>query len=115
VSEAFSSSNCLRDSEAFNESLFEVASVKPAEKPVPGRPSTSVRREDGSLDHVNNYPLKTLVTMAYTVKRYRQFLVGVHNSSLHAGLRDLGLKLEPRKAPLPGLVIDSILKSPTEN
>lgn len=36
-------------------------------------------------------------------------------ASLHAGLNSLGLKLEPRKAPLPVLVIDSVLKSPTEN
>jgi uncharacterized protein (TIGR03435 family) len=37
------------------------------------------------------------------------------NASLYAGLRSLGLKLEQRKAPLPVLVVDSILKSPTEN
>ena len=37
------------------------------------------------------------------------------DSSLYAGLHALGLKLESRKAPLPVLVVDSILKSPTEN
>lgn len=36
-------------------------------------------------------------------------------ASLHAGLNSFGLKLEGRKSPLPVLVVDSILKSPTEN
>ena len=36
-------------------------------------------------------------------------------ASLHAGLNSFGLKLEARKLPLPILVVDSILKSPTEN
>jgi len=40
---------------------------------------------------------------------------GVDYVSLFSGLRAVGLKLEPRKAPLPVLVVDSILKSPTEN
>jgi uncharacterized protein (TIGR03435 family) len=35
--------------------------------------------------------------------------------SLFAGLGKLGLKLETRKAPLDLLVIDSVLKQPTEN
>jgi hypothetical protein len=36
-------------------------------------------------------------------------------ASLCAGLASVGLKLEPRKTPVPMLVINSILKSPTEN
>lgn len=42
-------------------------------------------------------------------------LDGATDASLYAGLRALGLKLETRKAPLPVLVIDSVLKAPTEN
>lgn len=44
-----------------------------------------------------------------------RFLDGVDNASLYEGLRAVGLKLEPRKAPLQVMAIDSILKSPTEN
>jgi uncharacterized protein (TIGR03435 family) len=39
----------------------------------------------------------------------------IGNASLINGLGKAGLKLEPRKAPVPVLVIDSILKSPTSN
>jgi uncharacterized protein (TIGR03435 family) len=42
-------------------------------------------------------------------------LDGLDYASLHAGLNSLGLKLAPRKAPLPVLVIDFILKTPTGN
>ena len=35
--------------------------------------------------------------------------------SLYSGLRALGLKLEPRKAPLDVVVVDSVSKTPTEN
>jgi uncharacterized protein (TIGR03435 family) len=44
-----------------------------------------------------------------------RLLEGASDSSAHAGLRALGLKLEPRKAPIQTLVVDHILKSPTEN
>jgi uncharacterized protein (TIGR03435 family) len=36
-------------------------------------------------------------------------------TSLHAGLRSFGLRLEASKSSLPVLIVDSILKSPTEN
>jgi len=39
----------------------------------------------------------------------------IGNDSLLAGLRAAGLKLEARKAPVSVLVIESILKSPTNN
>ena len=39
----------------------------------------------------------------------------IGNASLINGLDKAGLKLEPRKAPVPVLVIESILKSPTSN
>ena len=42
-------------------------------------------------------------------------LDGATDSSLYAGLRANGLKLESRKAPLPVIVVDRIQKSPTEN
>jgi uncharacterized protein (TIGR03435 family) len=35
--------------------------------------------------------------------------------SLHSGLQSVGLKLDPRKAPLPVLVIDKADKTPTDN
>jgi uncharacterized protein (TIGR03435 family) len=44
-----------------------------------------------------------------------QAVSAADNSTLYAGLRDLGLKLELRKMPMPVLIVDSILKSPTEN
>jgi uncharacterized protein (TIGR03435 family) len=46
---------------------------------------------------------------------YAHQLEAIGNDSLYAGLRAAGLKLEPRKAPVQVLVIDSILKSPTVN
>ena len=42
-------------------------------------------------------------------------LEGVSGDSLFAGVQSLGLKLEPRKAPLDVLVIDRVEKTPTEN
>ena len=44
-----------------------------------------------------------------------RLLEGASDDSVHAGLRALGLKLAPRKAPIQTLVVDHILKSPTEN
>jgi hypothetical protein len=37
------------------------------------------------------------------------------DDSLHSGLQSVGLKLDPRKAPLPVLVIDKADKTPTDN
>jgi uncharacterized protein (TIGR03435 family) len=44
-----------------------------------------------------------------------RYLATLSDSTLHSGLRANGLKLEQRKAPLPVIVVDSILKTPTEN
>jgi uncharacterized protein (TIGR03435 family) len=44
-----------------------------------------------------------------------RLLDGASDASLYAGLKALGLKLETRKAPLPVIVVDSILRTPTEN
>jgi uncharacterized protein (TIGR03435 family) len=44
-----------------------------------------------------------------------QSLDSVDDASLHAGLRAVGLKLDSRKAAVPVLIVDSILRSPTEN
>jgi uncharacterized protein (TIGR03435 family) len=44
-----------------------------------------------------------------------QFLDGASDESIFKGLQALGLKLEPRKAPLEVLVIDSAAKTPIEN
>jgi uncharacterized protein (TIGR03435 family) len=44
-----------------------------------------------------------------------RLLDGVSDDSLFASLQALGLKLENRKAPLEVLVVDHILKAPTEN
>jgi uncharacterized protein (TIGR03435 family) len=44
-----------------------------------------------------------------------RLLQGATDSSLYAGLHANGLKLEARKAPLPVLVVDSVLKTPTGN
>ena len=44
-----------------------------------------------------------------------RLLDGASDSSLHTGMQALGLRLEPRKAPIDVLVIDHIEKMPTEN
>lgn len=44
-----------------------------------------------------------------------RLLEGVSGDSLFQGLQTLGLKLEPRKAPLEVLVVDQANKIPTEN
>jgi uncharacterized protein (TIGR03435 family) len=44
-----------------------------------------------------------------------QLLDGVSGDSLFTALQTLGLKMEPRKAPLEVLVIDHISRVPTEN
>ena len=44
-----------------------------------------------------------------------RLLDGVSEDSLFAGLQALGLKLENRKAPLEVLVVDHVLRAPTEN
>jgi uncharacterized protein (TIGR03435 family) len=42
-------------------------------------------------------------------------LDGASFGSLSSGLQKLGLKLEPVKAPLDVLVIDSVQRKPTDN
>jgi uncharacterized protein (TIGR03435 family) len=44
-----------------------------------------------------------------------RLLDGASESSLHTALQGLGLKLEPRKAPIEMLIIDHAEKTPTEN
>ena len=44
-----------------------------------------------------------------------RLLDNASDESLHSAMRSLGLKLEPRKAPLDVLLIDQINKIPTEN
>jgi uncharacterized protein (TIGR03435 family) len=44
-----------------------------------------------------------------------RYLATVSDTSLHGALRANGLKLENRKAPLSVIVVDSVLKTPTEN
>ena len=44
-----------------------------------------------------------------------RLLDNASDSSLHAALQAVGLKLEPRKAPIEMLVIDHIEKAPTDN
>jgi uncharacterized protein (TIGR03435 family) len=50
---------------------FEVVSVKPTEKLLPGQPSTPGRREDGAQVHLKDYSLRSFITMAYDLKRYQ--------------------------------------------
>jgi uncharacterized protein (TIGR03435 family) len=42
-------------------------------------------------------------------------LLDTADGSLFGALKPLGLKLEPRKAPIDVLVIDSVAKTPTAN
>lgn len=44
-----------------------------------------------------------------------RLLEGSTDASLFASIHDVGLKLDPRKAPMEMLVVDSVLKTPTEN
>ena len=44
-----------------------------------------------------------------------RLLEGNTDASLFASIHDVGLKLDPRKAPLEVLVVDSVLKTPTAN
>jgi uncharacterized protein (TIGR03435 family) len=44
-----------------------------------------------------------------------RYLATISDTSLHGALRANGLKFENRKAPLPVVVVDSVLKTPTEN
>ena len=39
----------------------------------------------------------------------------VQGSSVFAAVQKLGLKLEPRNIPLDDIVVDSAMKTPTEN
>lgn len=42
-------------------------------------------------------------------------LDGASEASLFAGIKALGLKLDARKAPLPMMVVDHVLKTPSDN
>ena len=42
-------------------------------------------------------------------------LNGASDAGLHTALQTVGLKLEPRKAPIDMLIVDHAEKSPTEN
>jgi uncharacterized protein (TIGR03435 family) len=44
-----------------------------------------------------------------------RLLAGATDDSLIGGLRALGLKMDPRKAPLDVVIVDHVLKTPTEN
>ena len=44
-----------------------------------------------------------------------RYLATISDTSLHGALRANGLKFENRKAPLPVIVVDSVLKTPTAN
>jgi uncharacterized protein (TIGR03435 family) len=44
-----------------------------------------------------------------------RLLEGATDDSVHSGLRAVGLKLDPRKAPIETIVVDHALKAPTEN
>jgi uncharacterized protein (TIGR03435 family) len=65
--------------------------------------------------------IRGMVTRAFlagggaTSPEMLKFLDGLDNASLYDGLHSLGLKLERRKLPMPVMIIDPILKNPTEN
>ena len=44
-----------------------------------------------------------------------RLLEGNTDASLFTSIHDLGLKLDPRKAPIDALVVDNVLKTPTAN
>ena len=44
-----------------------------------------------------------------------RLLDGASDDSVHSSLRAVGLKLDPRRAPIETLVVDKALKRPTEN
>ncbi|HUP03109.1 MAG TPA: TIGR03435 family protein [Bryobacteraceae bacterium] len=44
-----------------------------------------------------------------------QLLEGNTDASLFSAVHDVGLKLDPRKTPLEAIVVDSVLKTPTDN
>ena len=95
---------------------------------------TLTRFMDRPVVDMTNLPGKYDFTIPLTEEDYRTMLIrsaisaGValppealrlldnpSDASLYAGLHALGLKMEQRKAPLPTIVVDSILKTPTEN
>ena len=44
-----------------------------------------------------------------------RLLEGNTDASLFASVHEIGLKLDPRKAPIEAVVVDNVLKTPTEN
>jgi uncharacterized protein (TIGR03435 family) len=50
---------------------FEVASIKPAEGLIAGRPASGGTQVDGAQVHLNGYMLRSLITMAYNLKWYQ--------------------------------------------
>ncbi len=60
--------------------------------------------------------LRAAVVRGFTLPPEAQkFLDSTTPSALSDALQQVGLKLEPRKAPLDVLVIDDALKTPTAN
>ncbi|MGO9257150.1 MAG: TIGR03435 family protein [Bryobacteraceae bacterium] len=80
---------------------FEVASVKPAALVTTGGIRRISSSDRGRLTY-NNATLRTRLVRAY-------------QALLFAAVQSLGLRLEPRKAPIDILVVDYAEKTPTEN
>jgi len=79
---------------------------------LPGRYDLSV---DLSQDDYNAMLIRSAVTAGVNLPPQALRLLDNSDGSLFGALKPLGLKLEGRKAPLDVLVIDSILRTPTEN
>ena len=80
---------------------FEVASVRPSSKDLRDAAVALGLRMDGLQARIGALTLRDYIAMAYRIKG--------------DALSQPGLKLESRKAPVDLLVVDQVLKTPTDN